>query len=73
MRDSALVRVARVNRRFPLSAFLIKAGHCRVGKIGYAASTKRRKGRVLRERPAAGRHLANGTKVSLVVGRGPRR
>jgi hypothetical protein len=62
-----------VGRRLAIAKTKIKAGHCRVGKISYAASTKRRKGRVLRERPAAGRRLANGTKVSLVIGRGPRR
>ena len=51
----------------------IKAGHCRVGSIGYARSTVRQRGRVLKQRPAAGKRLASGARVSLVVGRGPRR
>jgi hypothetical protein len=62
-----------VGKRLALAKTKIKAGHCRVGKLTYTTSTKRRKGRVVKERPAAGKRLANGTKVSLWIGRGPRR
>jgi hypothetical protein len=62
-----------VGQRLAPAKTKISAGHCRVGTIGYATSTRQRKGRVLRQRPAAGRHLANGAKVNLVLGRGPRR
>lgn len=62
-----------VGQRLAPAKTKVKARHCRVGKISYATSTRKRKGRVLRERPAAGKRLANGTKVSLWVGRGPRR
>jgi subtilisin family serine protease len=48
----------------------IKARHCRVGKVTQAASSKKRKGRVLNEKPAAGKKLKNGAKVGLIVGRG---
>jgi hypothetical protein len=61
-----------VGKKLAVAKTKIKAGHCHVGKISYATSTARRKGRVLRERPTAGRQLANGAKVNLVVGRGPR-
>jgi PASTA domain len=51
----------------------IRARHCKVGKVSYAKSTKKKKGRVIRQRPRAGSHRANGAKVNLVVGRGPKR
>ncbi len=48
----------------------IKARHCRVGKVKQAASSKKKKGRVLRMSPAPGKKLKNGAKVNLTVGRG---
>ena len=51
----------------------IKAKHCRLGKVTYVASTAKRKGKVLRETPKAGKHLARRAKVNLWVGRGPKR
>jgi hypothetical protein len=62
-----------VGKKLAAAKTKIKAGHCRVGTISYATSSKQREGRALRERPAAGKRLANGAKISLVVGRGPRR
>jgi hypothetical protein len=41
--------------------------HCRVGKISYLKSTK--KGRVIKQRPAPGKQLKNGTTVDLWIGR----
>lgn len=44
--------------------------HCTLGKVGYVKSTKKRKGKVVRESPALGRRLGNDAKVSLWLGRG---
>jgi subtilisin family serine protease len=62
-----------VGKKLRVAKARIKARHCRVGKLRYAKSTKRKKGRVLRVKPAAGKHLKNGAKVTLTVGRGSRR
>jgi hypothetical protein len=62
-----------VGKRLAPAKTKVRAVHCRVGRVTYTTSTKRRKGRVVKERPAAGKRLANGTKVSLWIGRGPRR
>jgi Fibronectin type III domain/PASTA domain/RTX calcium-binding nonapeptide repeat (4 copies) len=51
----------------------IKKAHCRVGKVTYKLSTKAKMNRVLSETPKAGKRLKNGTKVSLIVGRGGKR
>ena len=48
----------------------ISRGHCRLGKLTKKYSAKVKKNRVISESPAAGRHLANGAKVNLVVSRG---
>ena len=48
----------------------IKARHCRVGKLAYVKSTKKRKGRVVRESPAPGRHLGGNATVKLWLGKG---
>lgn len=49
----------------------IGRAHCRTGRIGEAYS-RARKGRIASERPAAGKHLAAGARVRLVVSRGSR-
>jgi subtilisin family serine protease len=51
----------------------IEARHCRVGKVTRTTSSKRRKGRVLREKPKAGKRLTSGAKVNLTIGRGVKR
>jgi eukaryotic-like serine/threonine-protein kinase len=48
----------------------IKHAHCRVGKITRKHSSARKKGKVIAQSPRAGRRLANGAKVNLVVGKG---
>jgi hypothetical protein len=48
----------------------IKAHDCRVGKIRRAFSTKIKKGRVVSQKPRAGRRLKHGAKVTVVVSRG---
>jgi hypothetical protein len=50
----------------------IRRAHCRVGKITRKASSARKKDRVLAQSPRAGRKLANGARVGLTVGKGPR-
>jgi subtilisin family serine protease len=49
----------------------IKARHCRVGKLTYIKSTKRKKGKVIRELPKAGKRLGNNARVNLWLGKGP--
>jgi beta-lactam-binding protein with PASTA domain len=51
----------------------IRRNHCSVGKITRKPSSRRLKGHVIKQSPRAGRRLANGHKVNLTVGRGPRR
>jgi hypothetical protein len=50
----------------------IIAAHCRVGRITRRYSKTIRKGRVLSQARAAGRHLPNGARINLVVSRGRR-
>jgi uncharacterized repeat protein (TIGR01451 family) len=51
----------------------IVRAHCRVGKVTKKFSTRRKKGKVLSQKPKPGRLLAAGANVNLVVGKGPRR
>ena len=44
--------------------------HCKVGHVRYAKSTRKKKGKVLRESPRAGKRLGNSTKINLWLGRG---
>ena len=53
-------------------AKLAKA-HCRLGKVTKKASSLKKKGRVLSQKPKPRRQLANGAKVKVTVGKGPRR
>jgi thermitase len=62
-----------VGKRLGPAKLKIKSRHCKVGAARYVKSTKKKKGRVVGEKPAAGRRLGNSAKVSLWVGRGPRR
>jgi Subtilase family/PASTA domain/Divergent InlB B-repeat domain/Fibronectin type III domain/WD40-like Beta Propeller Repeat len=50
----------------------IAAGHCRTGRTTKAKSKSVAKGRVISQSPRAGKKLARGTKVNLVVSRGKR-
>jgi uncharacterized repeat protein (TIGR01451 family) len=51
----------------------IARAHCRVGKVRRKFSTRRKKGKVVAQKPKAGRTLAAGAKVALTIGKGPRR
>jgi hypothetical protein len=48
----------------------IRARHCAVGRIRYTRSARPR-GKVASQSPRAGRRLARGTRVNLIVSRGP--
>jgi thermitase len=48
----------------------IKKRHCKVGRVKYVKSSKKRKGKIVRESPAPGRLLGNNAKVNLWLGRG---
>jgi hypothetical protein len=48
----------------------IKTAHCRVGKVAFVRSKPKQRNLVLRTTPRAGKRLAIGAKVNLVVGRG---
>ncbi len=50
----------------------IAAAHCRTGKVANVKSKTVPKGRVISQKPPAGKKLAAGSKVSLVVSRGKR-
>jgi hypothetical protein len=50
----------------------ILAAHCRPGRVTKAKSRTVRKGRVISQRPKAGKRLVRGSKVNLVVSRGKR-
>jgi hypothetical protein len=50
----------------------IRSHHCRVGSIGSSASRLAAKGRVIHQSPKAGKRLANGARVNIVISRGAR-
>jgi beta-lactam-binding protein with PASTA domain len=62
-----------VGRALPKTRKLLAARHCRLGKVGEAYSKMRMKGRVLSQRPKPGARMASNSRVSVVLGRGPRR
>ena len=51
---------------------MIAAAHCRTGTVTKAKSKTVPKGRVIAQAPKAGKKLASGAKVRLVVSRGRR-
>jgi thermitase len=48
----------------------INKRHCKIGRVKYVKSLKKRKGKVVRESPAPGRLLGNSARVDLWLGRG---
>lgn len=61
-----------VGKRLAAARRAIAARHCRTGKVTGAYSNRYGKGRVLTQKPRAGRRLGNGARVRLVVSRGKR-
>jgi beta-lactam-binding protein with PASTA domain len=52
---------------------MIRAHFCSLGRIDHAYSSKRKKGRVIAEKPGAGRELQPAARVNLVVSKGRHR
>jgi uncharacterized repeat protein (TIGR01451 family) len=50
----------------------IRGAHCGVGKIKKKFSSRKKKGRVLGQKPKPGKTLTGGSKVNLTVGKGPK-
>src|SRR5207248_353414 len=66
-------RVPRVTGlRLARAGVSIRRSHCALGKISWRYSVRARRGRVIAQRPAAGRVLPNRARVNLVVSRGRR-
>jgi hypothetical protein len=62
--------VPRVAGRLLASAkHLLRKASCGVGKVTRKAASRRKRGRVLGQKPAAGTRLDEGAKVALVVGK----
>jgi beta-lactam-binding protein with PASTA domain len=59
-----------VGKKLAQARARIVRAHCRVGKVTRKASVARKRGRVLRQTPRAGRRFRNRAKVNLVVGKG---
>jgi uncharacterized repeat protein (TIGR01451 family) len=51
----------------------LRKAHCRAGKVRKQFSSRRKKGKVVAQKPKAGRRLHAGAKVQLWIGKGPRR
>jgi glucose/arabinose dehydrogenase len=62
-----------IGRTLPRARRQIVHAHCSVGKVTRKTSPIRKKGRIIRQFPRAGTKLANGARINLVVGKGPKR
>ena len=51
----------------------IVRAHCKVGKVRKKFSRRRKKGKVIAQKPKAGKTLPANSKVRLTVGKGPRK
>lgn len=51
---------------------MLRAAHCKVGKVRWVRSRKIHRGRVMSTSPGAGRKLPAGSKVQISVSRGPK-
>jgi thermitase len=59
-----------VGKKLRAARATIAARHCKLGRVSYIASAKKKKGKVVRESPAPGKRLGNKAKVRLWLGRG---
>jgi hypothetical protein len=63
-------RVPRVvMKKLPVARRAITKAGCRVGKVKRKRAARRKRGRVISQSPKAGRTLARGARVNLVVGK----
>lgn len=60
-----------LGKTLPRARRALAAAHCRLGRVGYAFSSARKRGRVVAQRPRAGVRIKAGARVKVVVGRGP--
>lgn len=58
------------NRTLPSVKRRLAKHNCALGKVTRKHSRRAKNGRVIRQRPAPGRQLANGGKVAVVLGKG---
>ena len=73
MAKAACLVPALVGKTLPRARRLLVSRNCRLGRIGKAYSSSTLKGRVLSQRPRAGKRMARNARVNVVLGRGPRR
>jgi len=62
-----------LGKTLPKAKAAIKKNHCRTGKVTRAYSKRFKRGRVIVQKPKAGKRLPAGSKVRLVVSKGRRR
>ena len=59
-------------KTLPAAKTALTRAHCTVGKISKAYSAKVKKGRVMKQSPAAGQKRADKAKVNITLSRGKR-
>ena len=59
-----------VGRKLAAARSAIRARHCRLGRVRHVASSAKKRGKVVRESPRAGKRLGADAKVRLWIGRG---
>jgi hypothetical protein len=59
-----------VGKKLAKARASIKKRHCKVGHVRYVKSTRKKKGKVLRESPRPGKQLGNSAQINLWLGRG---
>jgi hypothetical protein len=62
-----------IGKTLPRARRALATAHCRLGGVGHRLSSTPLRGRVVAQRPKAGLRLKAGARVSVVIGRGPRR
>jgi PASTA domain len=71
---AARCRVPKLfGKTLPHARRALVAARCRLGGVGHRLSSTPLRGRVIAQRPNAGLRLKAGARVSVVIGRGPRR
>jgi hypothetical protein len=60
-----------VGLKLPAATTKLKSRSCKLGKVSKVKSTRRKAGKVVAQKPAAGKRLGNGAKVALSLGKGP--
>jgi thermitase len=62
-----------LGKRLAAARTKLRSRHCKLGRVSYVRSTRKTRGRVVAEKPKAGRRLGANAKVGLALGRGPKR